>query len=156
MLCGWGGWQWLSQPTAVAMTLSDIEEYVLRSIAVLGSDMHSQSTLGNVTLPKAVFSTVKIFAVQLTIELNHACHLLYLESWLHIKERKSNFAVQMWQHFINKVVWINITFLWLQDLTINTITIITLGKKILEKSIKKFWSQFLETSNFSYFPAIIP
>ena len=45
------------------MTLSDIEEYSLRSIAVLGGNMHSQITVGNVTLPKAVLSTVKIFAV---------------------------------------------------------------------------------------------
>ena len=46
------------------MTLNDIEEYSLRSIAVLGGNMHSQITVGNVTLPKAVLSTVKIFAVQ--------------------------------------------------------------------------------------------
>ena len=45
------------------MTLNDIEEYSLRSIAVLGGNMHSQITVGNVTLPKAVLSTVKIFAV---------------------------------------------------------------------------------------------
>ena len=45
------------------MTLNDIEEYSLRSIAVLGSNMHSQITVGNVTLPTAVLSTVKIFAV---------------------------------------------------------------------------------------------
>ena len=48
---------------AVPMTLSGIEEYSLRSIAVLGGNMHSQITVGNVTLPKAVMSTVKIFAV---------------------------------------------------------------------------------------------
>ena len=35
----------------------------MRSIAVLGGNMHSQITVGNVTLPKAVLSTVKIFAV---------------------------------------------------------------------------------------------
>ena len=56
-------WQWLSQPTAVSTTLSDIEEYSLRSIAVLGCKMHSQITVGNVTLQKAALSTVKIFAV---------------------------------------------------------------------------------------------
>ena len=44
------------------MTLSDTEEYSLRSIAVLGCDIHSQITVGNVTLPRAVLSTVKIFA----------------------------------------------------------------------------------------------
>ena len=48
---------------AVLMTVSDIEEYSLRSIAVLGYNMHNQITVGNVTLPKAVLSTVKIFAV---------------------------------------------------------------------------------------------
>ena len=45
------------------MTLTDIEEYSLRLIAVLGCNMHGQITVGNVTLPKAVLSTVKIFAV---------------------------------------------------------------------------------------------
>ena len=50
---------------AVAKTLSDNEEYSLRSIAVLGGTMHSKITVGNVTLPKAVLSTVKIFAVYL-------------------------------------------------------------------------------------------
>ena len=45
------------------MTLSDIEEHILRSIAVLGGNMHSQNTMGNITVPKAVLSTVKIFAV---------------------------------------------------------------------------------------------
>ena len=46
------------------MTLNDIEEYSLKSIAVLGGNMYSQITVGNVTLPKAVLSTVKIFAVR--------------------------------------------------------------------------------------------
>ena len=48
---------------AVPMTLSDIEEYSWRSIAALGCNMHSQITVGNVTLPKAVLSTAKIFEV---------------------------------------------------------------------------------------------
>ena len=52
---------------AVPMTLGDIEEYSLRSIAVLGSNVHSKITVGNVTLPKVVLSTVKIFAVQGTL-----------------------------------------------------------------------------------------
>ena len=56
-------WQWLSHPMAVPMTPNDIEEYSLRSIAVLGCNMNSQITGGNVTLPEAVLSTVKIFAV---------------------------------------------------------------------------------------------
>ena len=54
---------------AVPKTLSDIEEYSLRSIAVLGGNMHSQITVGNVTLPKAVLSTVKIFAVYTSLEI---------------------------------------------------------------------------------------
>ena len=45
------------------MTLSDIEEYSLILIAVLGGKMYSQITVGNITLPKAVLSTVKMFAV---------------------------------------------------------------------------------------------
>ena len=59
-------WQWLAQPTAVPTTLTDTEEYSLRSIAVLGCNTHSQITVGNVTLPKAVLSTVKIFAVYIS------------------------------------------------------------------------------------------
>ena len=34
------------------MKLSDIEEYCLRSIALLGCNMHSQITVGTMTLPK--------------------------------------------------------------------------------------------------------
>ena len=41
------------------MTLSDIKECSLRSITVLGSNTHSQITMENLTLPKAVKSTVK-------------------------------------------------------------------------------------------------
>ena len=41
------------------MTFSGIEEYSLRSIAVLVCNMHSQITVGTVTLPKALLSTVK-------------------------------------------------------------------------------------------------
>ena len=48
---------------AANMTLIDIEEHSLRSIALLGGNMHSQITVGNVTLLKAVLSGVKIFAV---------------------------------------------------------------------------------------------
>ena len=52
---------------AVPVTLNHIEEYSLRSIAVLGGNIHSQITVGNVTLPKAVLSTVKIFSVYLLV-----------------------------------------------------------------------------------------
>ena len=45
------------------MTFSDIEECSLRLIAILGGIMHSKIAVGNVTLPKAVLSTDKIFAV---------------------------------------------------------------------------------------------
>ena len=45
------------------MTLADIEEYILRSIATLGCNIYSQITVANVTLPKAVLNTVKVFAV---------------------------------------------------------------------------------------------
>ena len=48
---------------AVPMTISGIEEYSLRSIAVLDCNMYSQITVENVALLKAVLSTVKIFAV---------------------------------------------------------------------------------------------
>ena len=56
-------WQWLSQTMTVHMTFTDIEEYNMRSIAILGCDIYSQMTVAHVTLPKAVLSTVKIFAV---------------------------------------------------------------------------------------------
>ena len=59
------------------MTVSDIEEYSLRSIAVLGGDMHSQITLGNVTLPKAVLIAVKIFAVWVILLLTKALSIIF-------------------------------------------------------------------------------
>ena len=61
---------------AVPMTLSDIEEYSLTSIAVGGGNMQSQSTVGNVTLPKAVLSIVKIFAVY-TAQISKTSNLLW-------------------------------------------------------------------------------
>ena len=48
---------------AVHMTLTDIEEYSLRLNNVLDCAIYNQITVRNVTLPKAVLSTVKIFAV---------------------------------------------------------------------------------------------
>ena len=48
---------------AVHMTLTDIEEYSLRLNNVLDCTIYNQITVGNVTLPKAVLGTVKIFAV---------------------------------------------------------------------------------------------
>ena len=56
-------WQWLSQTMTVLMTLTDIKEYNIRSIAILGCNIYSQITVAHVTLPKAVLNTVKIFAV---------------------------------------------------------------------------------------------
>ena len=47
------------------MTVTDFEEYSLRLSAMFVCNMCSQFTVGNVTLPKAVLSTVKIFAVWL-------------------------------------------------------------------------------------------
>ena len=47
----------------VHMTFTDIEEYNMRSIAILGCNIYSQITVAHVTLPKAVLNTVKIFAV---------------------------------------------------------------------------------------------
>ena len=47
----------------VQKTFNDTEEYSLRSIAILGCNRYSQITVAHVTLPKAVLSTVKIFAV---------------------------------------------------------------------------------------------
>ena len=43
-----------------------IEEYNLRSIAILGCSIYSQITEAPITLPKAVLNTVKIFAVYKT------------------------------------------------------------------------------------------
>ena len=45
------------------MTFTDIDEYNMRSIAVLGCNKYSQITVAHVTLPKAVLSIAKIFAV---------------------------------------------------------------------------------------------
>ena len=53
----------MSKPTIVHMTFSDTEEYSLRSIAILGCNIYSQIAVAHVTLPKAVLSTFKIFAV---------------------------------------------------------------------------------------------
>ena len=53
----------------VHMTITDIEEYSLRSNTVLDCTMYNQITVGNVTLPKAVLSTVKIFAVWVQIAI---------------------------------------------------------------------------------------
>ena len=47
----------------VFMTISDIEEYNMRSIAISGCNIYSQITVAHVTLPKAVMNTVKVFAV---------------------------------------------------------------------------------------------
>ena len=47
----------------VHMTFTNIEEYNMRSIAILGFNIHSQITVAHVTLPKAVLNTVKIFTV---------------------------------------------------------------------------------------------
>ena len=48
---------------AVHMTLTDIEEYSLRLDTVLDCIIYNQIIVGNVTLPKPILSTVKIFAV---------------------------------------------------------------------------------------------
>ena len=45
------------------MTLTDIEVYNMRSIAILGFNIYIQITVAHVTLPKAALNTVKIFAV---------------------------------------------------------------------------------------------
>ena len=60
------------------MAFSDIEDYSLRSITVLRSNMHSQIIVGTVTLPKAVLSKVKLFAV-------HVFHfnLRFVDSFAH-------------------------------------------------------------------------
>ena len=47
----------------IHMTFTDIEEYNMRSIAILDCKIFSQITVAHVTLPKAVLSTVKVFAV---------------------------------------------------------------------------------------------
>ena len=45
------------------LTLNDIKDYSLRLTTVLDCNMYNQITVGNVTLPKAVLRTVKIFAL---------------------------------------------------------------------------------------------
>ena len=47
----------------VHMMLTDIKEYSLRLNIVLDCTMNNHITAGKATLPKAVLSTVKIFAV---------------------------------------------------------------------------------------------
>ena len=47
----------------MTLTGNDTGEYSLRSIAILGCNRYSQIAVAHVTLPKAVPSTVKIFAV---------------------------------------------------------------------------------------------
>ena len=47
----------------VQITFNDTEEYSFKSIAILGCNICSKITVAHVTLPKAVLSTVKIFAV---------------------------------------------------------------------------------------------
>ena len=63
----------LVQPLVVHMTVTDFEEYSLRLIAMFGCNMCSQITVGNVTLPKAVLSTVKIFVVHLGDDMYFRC-----------------------------------------------------------------------------------
>ena len=61
------------------MALNGIEEYSLRSITTLGGNMHSQITVGNVTLPKAVLKTVKIFAVYKALNLTSEITIIYTD-----------------------------------------------------------------------------
>ena len=49
----------------VHTTFTDIEEYNMRSIAILGCNIYSQITVAHVIVPKVVLSTVKIFTVYL-------------------------------------------------------------------------------------------
>ena len=58
---------------AVHMTLTDIEEYSLRLNNVLDCTIYNHITVRNVTLPKAVLSTVKIFAVYAPVCSNSPC-----------------------------------------------------------------------------------
>ena len=61
------------------MKLTDIEENSLRLIAVLGCNMYRQITVGNVTLPKAVLSKVKIFSVCI-FAVSNFCHVFLTSS----------------------------------------------------------------------------
>ena len=61
---------------ALHMTLTVIEEYSLRLTTVLVFTMYNQITVGNVTLPKAVNSTVKMFAVNLPLVYLELINLL--------------------------------------------------------------------------------
>ena len=67
----------------VHMTITDIEEYSLRSNTVLDCTMYNQITVGNVTLPKAVLSTVKIFVVCSSSVLT----LMYIQAFAKIEEQ---------------------------------------------------------------------
>ena len=62
----------------VHMTFTDIEEYSMRSIAILGCNVYSQITVAHVTLPKAVLNTVKIFVVQYKLKHKRLFFLKYV------------------------------------------------------------------------------
>ena len=49
----------------VQITFNDTEEYSFKSIAILGCNIYSKITVAHVILPKAVLSTVKVFALYL-------------------------------------------------------------------------------------------
>ena len=71
------------------MTLSDIEDYNLTSIAVLDCNMHSQITVRNVTLAKAVLSQGL-----LKIWTGHS-------HWFFLNPKPFEIAQQKLQHFYN-------------------------------------------------------
>ena len=67
---------------AVYKTFNDTEEYSLRSIAILGCNIYSQIAVAHVTLPKAVLSTVEIFAVYTaTLFLSKSIQLEYTNAY---------------------------------------------------------------------------
>ena len=64
------------------MTLTDIEEYSLRLDNVLDCAIYNKITVGNVTLPKAVLSTVKIFAVCIKLSYKIQTNPLSMFIWV--------------------------------------------------------------------------
>ena len=57
---------------AVQIRFNDTEEYSFKSIAILGCNICSKITVAHVTLPKAVLSTVEIFAVRANLKFRYS------------------------------------------------------------------------------------
>ena len=121
-------WQWLPRRTAAThMIFTNIDEYNLILIAVLGCNVYGKITVANVKLPKAVLSSVKIFAVYIAVTLSwhkyisfdwlHFFTITYdfsekalltikMHNYLDITLYYSNNFSQNWIRFMKNLIWI--------------------------------------------------